>query len=83
MDQDTHCKTVKFADDTKLGGGVDSETTAQLIQRDFAHLCNWANLWQINFNVKKCKILHIGCNNSGSKYTMNGMEIGMRTLKSI
>lgn len=63
---------VKLAGETKLGGAVE----AQLIQRDLDLLCNWANVWQINLNVKKCKVLHNWCNNLCYTYKMNGVEIG-------
>ena len=29
----------------------------------------------MNFNVKKCKVMHIGKNNMKHKYTMSGMEL--------
>ena len=37
-----------------------------------SNLTNWANKWQMKFNVDKCKILHIGRNNDHVQYSMNG-----------
>ena len=48
-----HC--MMFADDTKLFGNpglnlqLDVETTFQ-----------WAQTWQMNFNIAKCKVMHFG-----------------------
>ena len=35
-------------------------------------LCQWPKGWQKLFNVKKCKVLHIGHNNAYCNYSMNG-----------
>jgi ribonucleases P/MRP protein subunit RPP40 len=39
------------------------------------HLCEWASTWQMQFNVAKCKIMHVGRGNPGYKYYMNGTEL--------
>ena len=36
------------------------------------NLCQWFKEWQMLFNVKKCKVLHIGHNNAYCDYSMNG-----------
>ena len=79
-----HC--MMFTDDTKLFGNpglnlqLDVETTFQ-----------WAQTWQINFNIAKCKIMHFGTsqdNNhdyymtdhnirSSIAYTTNEKDIGV------
>jgi len=67
----------KFADDTKIGGVVDSEEGFQSLQRDLDQLEKWAEKWQMEFNADKCEILHFGRTNQSRKYRLNG-----RTLKS-
>ena len=36
----------------------------------------------MEFNVKKCKVLHIGHNNPGHTYTMNGQQLGVTEEES-
>ena len=67
----------KFADDTKIGGVVDSEEGFQSLQRDLDQLEKWAEKWQMEFNADKCEILHFGRTNQSRTYRVNG-----RTLKS-
>jgi len=52
------CKV--FTDDKKF---YDSTNNAGRIQEDIIRLQRWSDLWNLYFNVTKCKILHIGKNN--------------------
>ena len=42
------------------------------MQRDVDSLCEWADKWQMEFNVRKCKTMHLGPKNSRHKYEMKG-----------
>jgi hypothetical protein len=66
---------LKFADDTKLFGRVNTEDEAAGLQRDMDTLCTWASDWQMKFNVEKCKTMHIGFANKGFTYSMNGHKL--------
>ena len=57
-----------FADDAKLSGNVSKSTTC--LQDDLDNLCKWSSDWQLPFNIKKCKCLHIGNRNPGISYHM-------------
>ena len=61
-----------FADDTKL---YNKDSNSDIIQQDLDTLCTWAKLWQLRFNVKKCKTVHYGRNNQDYQYTMNFEDI--------
>ena len=53
----------KFADDTKLFR-QDSDTVDALgMQEDLDRLVEWADKWQMQFNVSKCKVMHVGKKN--------------------
>ena len=62
----------KFADDCKVYRSVPSATDIATLQPDTNNLCQWSMDWQIVFNVKKCKVLHLGHNNVHHTYSMNG-----------
>ena len=52
----------KFADDTKGGKVVMTQRDADLFQEALNRLIEWANTWGMDFNIKKCKIMHFGRN---------------------
>ena len=50
----------KFADDCKVYRSVTTAEDIDILQQDINNLCQWSKYWQMLFNVKKCKVLHIG-----------------------
>ena len=60
-----------FADDTK----VYNNTNNEILQQDLDALFVWSKLWQLCFNVDKCKTIHFGRNNQNYQYTMNFEDI--------
>ena len=58
----------KFADDTKLW-------KCRRIW-DLDRLVEWADNWQMQFNVSKCKVMHVGKKNPRHPYYMssNGLK---------
>ena len=69
----------KFADDTKIGGMVDSEEGYLQLQRDLDQLGQWADKWQMDFNLDKCEVMHSGRLNQGRTYSVNGRALGRVT----
>ena len=65
----------KFADDTKVGGKALTKTDCEIIQKDLNHIIEWSEKWQMSFNVDKCKVMHIGSQNSNHTYIMNGRPL--------
>ena len=65
-------KLLKFADDTKVFRVVPTKNDIYRLQQDLLNLCNWSQDWLMLFNVDKCKVMHIGLNNSKANYEMNG-----------
>ena len=63
---------LKFADDTKVVSRIRDRNDSVNLQAIIDNLWQWANSWAMQFNVDKCKILHIGNSNPGWQYTMNG-----------
>lgn len=61
-----------FADDTKLYAPT---VKVDLIQDDLNALYSWSNIWDMKFNVDKCKTVHYGRNNPQHVYTMNNIDL--------
>ena len=53
------------------------------MQKDIDKLLEWAERWQMEFNAKKCKVLHFGRSNPCYSYTMGGYAPGGVVLESI
>ena len=66
----------KFADDTKIARIVECREDGERMQEQINEVLKWANTWEMQFNVKKCKVLHCGRNNPRTSYTMGGVELG-------
>ena len=62
----------KFADDTKLGHKANIEADKEVLQKALDNLCMWSDRWGMEFNVNKCKVLHLGKKNKEFEYYMNG-----------
>jgi ribonuclease P/MRP protein subunit RPP40 len=65
----------KFADDTKLGKKVRTDKERQELQAALDKLCHWADRWGMEFNVSKCKVMHMGHANQKHDYYMNGQQL--------
>jgi len=76
-DLDSHLVTslLKFADDSKLFGKVNSDSDRDVIQQDVHSLIEWSNKWQMAFNTEKCKVMHLGKQNKKFGYYMNNQKL--------
>ncbi len=68
-----------FADDAKLFSSVRNATDQEHLQHDLHQLQRWAEEWQLRFNAKKCKVMHLGRVNPELKYDMDG--VCLETIK--
>ena len=65
----------KFADDTKVAKVINDRQSAVEMQQTIGNLENWCKQWGMDFNVKKCCILHLGHQNPKYEYLMNGLVL--------
>ena len=63
LEQGLMSYVLKFADDTKIFMRVDSNEEIKVLQRDLDRLVDWSEMWQMRFNVDKCKVMHFGRGN--------------------
>ena len=65
----------KFADDTKLCHRARNPDAIMELKEDINKLFEWANKWQMSFNVDKCSVMHIGHNNMKSNYNTSNQQL--------
>ncbi|KAJ7405909.1 hypothetical protein WISP_136854 [Willisornis vidua] len=60
----------KFADGTMLGGVVDTPECCVALQKDFDRLEKWTEKNCLKFHKGKCRVLHLGKNNSKHQHRL-------------
>ncbi|KAK4806645.1 hypothetical protein QYF61_021241 [Mycteria americana] len=83
MDLDDGIKRtlMKFADDTKLSGEVDTSEGRSTLQEDLDRLEEWANKNLMKFSKDKCKVLHLGKHNPGVQHRLGSTQLGSTSVE--
>ena len=79
MPNEIKCNIQLFSDDAKIFKTVKNEEDHQDLVKDLDNLENWARLWQMKFNVWKCKVLHLGRRNPRYEYNMGDQTLETTT----
>ncbi|XP_074934654.1 uncharacterized protein LOC142050170 [Phalacrocorax aristotelis] len=70
VDTGIKCSLMKFADDTKLSGEVDTLEARAALQEDLDRLEEWASKNLMKFNKDKYEVLHLGKYNPGVQHRL-------------
>jgi ribonucleases P/MRP protein subunit RPP40 len=81
LDIDIISKISKFADDSKLCRAVSNETDRNILRLDLDKIYNWSETWQMNFNIDKCTVVHLGSSNKQFDYNLGNNLIKSSTAE--
>ena len=65
----------------KVCGKITDGSDRESFQEDLNRLVNWADKWKMEFNVRKCKLMHVGRSKANFKYTMKGNTLQETSLE--
>ncbi len=54
---------------------MQTDEERQELQEALDKLCHWADKWGMEFNVSKCKVMHMGHANQKHDYYMDGQQL--------
>ena len=77
-----HSQLRLFADDCLLYCPIHSFNDHKILQSDLDSLSSWADIWQMEFNVKKCCIMQISALHSTSSFPCKMYEIPLQFVKN-
>ena len=71
----------KLADDTKLGNVANNIDCIAALRSDLLKLEKWSTKWQMEFNLDKCNVMHIGCKNIHATYHFLGSTLSCTNVE--
>ena len=70
-----------FADDTKIHLPLVNDDSTNQLQQDLEVVEAWSSAMQMRFNLKKCKVMHLGRTNEKRDYFMHTDEGDLHKLE--
>ena len=77
-----HLFSAPFADDTKCYQSIESMEDGACLQRDFDHINQWCDLWQMELNQSKCGLLSITTNASSLHFPYPVSDVQVKTMET-
>ncbi|CAJ0959132.1 unnamed protein product [Ranitomeya imitator] len=74
-------RVLRGLNDAKLCKAVNTGEDSILLQMDLDKLETWAEMWQMQFNNDKCKVIHMGRRNQYHPYTLNGKPLSKSDME--
>jgi len=71
IDEAVNSRILNFADDTMIYRVVSLADEIVGLRADLSSLVFWSKDWQMLFNTGKCKVMHLGYNNTKADYFMD------------
>ena len=71
MDSGISSDISKYADDMKIDRLIRSHFDVNALQENLDRMNEWTDRWQMQVNIKKCKVFSVGGDNSQNRYTIN------------
>jgi len=65
----------KYADDTKIDGTLSCNEEIRTLQMDIDRLGEWAKMWQMEFKVDKCEVMHFDRKYGKAIYYLDGERL--------
>jgi ribonucleases P/MRP protein subunit RPP40 len=60
----------------RIRNGISVKATIiNALQEALDNLTHWADEWGMDFNIKKCKVVHFGRSNKCYEYTIRGQKL--------
>ena len=75
LGSDLVTNTGKFADDTKMYKNVNCTEDAEILRNNLSMLDEWSKKWQMQFNVEKCVVMHMGRKNKQNEYMLGNKKL--------
>ena len=82
--EEEKCQIMLLADDTKTYQAMEEgrqQDCRKMLQERVDKIARWAHEWKMEINPLKSKIMHLGRNNPGFSYYVNGTEIKSVTVE--
>ena len=76
-----HCCIKFFADDAKLYLKVNSLVQADQLQGNVTRSENWAGIWRMFFNYKKCKKFYVGNKDINATMHDQGQPVSLEQVE--
>ena len=70
-----------FADDAKIYRIISTAEYTDILHSDMVRLEEWSSKWLVTFKSAKCKVMHLGRQNTRPDYNLNGVTLEISAIE--